>query len=75
MQRARRHGRLGRIAPPKLLIVDELGCLPFLRDAARHVFQLVSPHVVGSRSGRETVHGRRIIRSVSGDGATHLRRR
>jgi DNA replication protein DnaC len=34
--------RLGHYAKPKLLIVDELGCLPFEADAAHLFFQLVS---------------------------------
>ena len=34
--------RLGHFAKPKLLIVDELGYLPFEADAAHLFFQLVS---------------------------------
>ena len=47
-QLARAHGegrldeRLGHFSKPKLLIVDELGYLPFEPDAAHLFFQLVS---------------------------------
>jgi len=47
-QLARAHGegrldeRLGHFGKPKLLIVDELGYLPFEPDAAHLFFQLVS---------------------------------
>jgi DNA replication protein DnaC len=36
--------RLARYAKPKLLIIDELGYLPFEPNAAHLFFQLVSRH-------------------------------
>ena len=42
LAKAHAEGRLGHYAKPKLLIVDELGYLPFEADAAHLFFQLVS---------------------------------
>ena len=42
LAKAHVEGRLGFFAKPKLLIVDELGYLPFETNAAHLFFQLVS---------------------------------
>jgi DNA replication protein DnaC len=42
MPKAARGARLAQCAKSKLLIIDELGCLPFEPNAAHLFFQLVS---------------------------------
>ena len=79
-QLARAHGegrldeRLGHFSKPKLLIVDELGYLPFEPDAAHLFFQLVSRRyergsmlITSQPGGRRMGHGVRRRRGGDGD--------
>jgi DNA replication protein DnaC len=60
--------RLGFFAKPKLLIIDELGYLPFETNAAHLFFQLVS-----RRYERGSVLSRATARSVSGAASSATR--